>query len=456
MEKNNYNTKPKPQDVKIPEFGSTADCLKHTHYEKPDRELSHQIISGFCWFVIPFILFFINGCENDIFQEEAELFDVEIKVKYPDYYNVDRADSVLVRLINKSNKLSSEQYTDENGEVVFKNVTKGGYRLSASKKLSAEKAIEMGETIVDEEHVADGRNVSLNQCVEDLELNNTVDIGTIELLSSLPGEILIEEVFYTGSATLNGRAYYSDHFVEIFNNTDEIIYADSLCVANVYGANGSVDSNPTEFKDDQDNVYLTFVWMVPGNGSSHPIMPGESFIIAQDGINHKTDPNGNPNSIDLSGADWETFLEREVQKDIDVSEVPNMIEIFASRPNTHDWVLHSYGPGIVLFKADNPKELEVVPEPYNTQGYMLMKLPVENVLDAFESLAYPNSGMYKRIPDCLDAGFISCDGIFNKQSCRRKIMDVNDGRIILQDTNNSGEDFEVIDSPAPKKFDVNF
>lgn len=406
-----------------------------------------------------FLIFFFTvfmSCEDDIFQEKSELFEIEVKVVYPEYYNVEEADSVRVRLINQSNKLSSDQYTDENGEVHFKNVTKGKYRLSINKKISAGKAMEMGETIVDEEDVADGRNVSLNQCVENLELSKAVDIGTIELFPSLPGRILIEEVFYSGTTTPNGRAYYSDHFVEIFNNTDEIIYADSLCVANVYGANGSVDSNPTEFSDDQDNVYLTFVWMIPGEGQSHPIMPGESVVIAQDGINHKTDPNGNPNSIDLSCADWETFLEREVQKDIDVPEVPNMIEIFASRPNTHDWVLHSYGASIVLFKADNPEELEVVPEPYNTEGYMLMKLPVDNVLDAFEALAYPSSGMYKRVPECLDAGFIACDGIFNKQSCRRKVMDIDNGRIILQDTNNSGEDFEVVTPPAPKIFDVNF
>jgi len=403
--------------------------------------------------IIISILTILFACEDDIFDKEAILFTVDVQVNYPIHYNVTEADEVSARLINLENGLSVKEITTQNGAVTFENVKKGAYRISFGKKIPSALAVEYGETIVDQDDIDDGRLVNLNVTLEDLKLSEDIDLGAVNLKSSLPGTYLIKEVYYTGSTTPNERAYYADHFVEIFNNTDKVIFADSLCVATVYGPNGNTDSSPTEFSVDPEHVYLTFAWMVPGTGRQHPIMPGKSIVIAQDGLNHRDDPNGNPNSINLSNASWETFLLRDIQKDIDVLEVPNLKEVFASRPNTHDWILHSYGPAIVIFKSSDLENLEVIPEPHNTQGYTLMKLPSEDVLDGFESLAYASSGIFKRIPESLDAGFIYCNGIFNNESCRRKVEDIIDGRIILQDTNNSGEDFEVISSPSPYEFE---
>lgn len=170
-------------------------------------------------------------------------------------------------------------------------------------------------------------------------------------------------------------------------------------------------------------------------------------------MNHRDDPNGNPNSIDLSMANFETFMKRDIQKDIDISEVPNMTEIFASRQGTHDFIFHSSGPAVVIFKIKDIKSLEVVPYPFDNTGQTLLKLPVKNILDAFEALANATSGKYKRIPKNIDAGFQYCNGIFNGRSCRRITDDVVNGRRILRDTNNSSDDFEVITFPTPKSFE---
>ncbi|MCB2197044.1 MAG: DUF4876 domain-containing protein [Bacteroidetes bacterium] len=402
---------------------------------------------------LAFVLSLMISCEDSIYENDAELFTVEVQVNYPTHYNVDKAGDVNVRLINLENGLSVTKQSSDDGKVYFDNVKKGGYRLSFGKKIPSLEASGYGENIIDQEDINDGRLVNLNVTMEDLFLFEDVDLGKVNLKSSLPGDYLIKEVYYTGSTTPNDRAYYADHFVEIYNNTNKVLFADSLCIATVYGANGATESSPTEFSVDPDHVYLTYAWMVPGTGKQHPIMPGESIVIAQDGINHRDDSNGNPNSIDLSDASWETFLLRDVQRDIDVVEVPNMIEIFANRPNTHDWILHSYGPAIVLFKSNELDNLDVIPEPNNTQGYTIMRINSSDVLDGFESLAYANSGGYKRLPESIDAGFTYCNGIFNLESCRRKVEDNINGRIILQDTNNSSEDFEVVSFPTPYRFE---
>ncbi|MGE0079368.1 MAG: DUF4876 domain-containing protein [Bacteroidales bacterium] len=404
--------------------------------------------------LLAFVTVLFSGCKSDVFDRDAILFNVSVQVLYPEYYNADMAEGVSVRLINIDNHLVSTKTTDAQGCVTFESVPRGKYRISSGMKIPSATAMALGDTIVSDADVANGRKVNLNATMENLSLNIESNLGTVRLKSSLPGDLLIKEVFYTGTRTPNNKAYYSDHFLEIYNNTDKVMFVDSICVATVYGANGSVDySSPTLFASDKDNVYLDYIWMIPGSGKTQILQPGKSVLIAQDGLNHKEDANGNPNSIDLSFADFETFLVRDDQRDIDILEVPNMTEIFASRPNTHDWIFHSYGPGIVVFKVADLDALEVVPEPNSTSGYQLVKLPVSAVLDAFEALANSVSGKFKRIPASLDMGFIYCNGIYNGESCRRKVEDTVDGRVILQDTNNSSDDFEVLSSPTPKSFE---
>lgn len=395
-----------------------------------------------------------SGCKEDIFNTKAELFETVVQISYPAYYNTSAVEGITVRLINQSNELEAESVTNSLGEAVFTNIAKGTYRISANKKISAEEAQNLGDTTITETEISSGKKVNLNASADDIYIENN-DLNTgLTLTASIPGSLLIKEVFYTGTRTPNGKAYYSDHFVELFNNTDQVIYADSLYIANVYGPNGSVDGSTTPFGDMQDSVVLEFCWMVPGTGKSVPIQPGESFIIAEDGMNHRDDANGNPNSIDLSFANYETFLERpEAQNDVDFLEVPNMTEIFANRYGTHDWILHSYGASIVIFKPDDIDKASIIPEPYDDNGYQVMIIPNTWVLDAFEALAYWYSGSYKRVPRTLDVGFVYCDGIFNGQSCRRKVEDEVDGRIVLQDFNNSTEDFEIIDFPTPGSFE---
>lgn len=397
---------------------------------------------------------FLPSCENDYFSNDAKLYTVTLSVHYPSNYLVASADSVTVKLINQTNSLSVEGISDKDGNVTFSNVVRGTYRISANTKIPALRARNLGDTIVSDEDIADGKRVNLNATMQDVFIDKNNDLGTLSLKSSMPGSLLIKEVFYTGTRTASGKAYYSDQFVELYNNTDQIIYTDSLYIANVYGANGNSDTDPSVFQSVTDSVVLEFVFMIPGTGKSHPLLPGKSLIIAEDGMNHNEDPNGNPGrSIDLSGADWETYLYRpENQKDVDFLEVPNLTEIFDNRYGTFDWILHSRGPGIVIFKATDLSKAQILPEPYNNLGYQVMMIPNKWVLDAFEALAYSYSGRYKRVPKELDAGFIYCHDIFDGESCRRKVEDIIDGRVILQDFNNTSEDFEVISFPTPRVF----
>ncbi|GET30251.1 DUF4876 domain-containing protein [Prolixibacter sp. SD074] len=396
----------------------------------------------------------LTGCRDDKFNVEPQLYDVSVQLSLPDSYSGASPENTTVRLINIDNQLESEGVTGANGQCTFHRVTAGKYRLWAGKKYPAAEARSLGSSLVTDRDILQNRYVSLNYNQADITVTGNTDLGSKTLKENLAGLLVIKELYYTGSRTPNGKAYWSDQFVEIFNNSDETIYLDSLYIASVYGASGnSTAAAPSPYAGVQDSVFLDFVRMIPGTGKDHPLKPGKSIVIAQDGMNHRDDPNGNPTSIDLSHADWETFLYRpENQKDIDFAEVPNLTEIFASMQSTFDWIFNSYGAGIVIYRNYHQDEVHFVPRPNDTKGRTLMSIPSEWVLDGVEALASADAGAYHRIPYSIDAGFTYCNGNFNLQSCRRKIEQEQDGRIILTDTNNSSEDFDVILFPTPGTF----
>jgi len=258
---------------------------------------------------------------------------------------------------------------------------------------------------------------------------------------SLQGKLVIKQCYYTGSRTPANTNYFSDQFHEIYNNSPDTVYVDSLCIADAFGASGQINptTQPTPFQNDQNHVYVNNIWMIPGTGREHALPPGRSIIIAQDGVNHL---EFNPNSIDLSGADWETYKTGGNANDIDNPNVPNMVQIHVV--SGFDWLVTVFGPGMVIFKVPDPTALESATPPGLTEPRK--KVPSSAVIDAFEALRDANSGAFKRIPLALDAGFTFASGTYTRESARRKVASVVNGRQILQDTDDSGEDF-IIGAP---------
>lgn len=397
-----------------------------------------------------FVLLILSGCLDEKYRNEPALYSISMSFQLPATYTDGDFSALEVRLTRLDNGVMVQREAPD-GLLLFEALPPGTYRLWAGKTIDAETALAWGSKLVTAVDVAKKRLVTLSCAVGEITISDDAAPLNVQLNESLPGDLIIKELFYSGTTTPNGKPYWSDQFVELYNNSDQPVFVDSLCIANVDGSNNGTSSGiPSAFRNVQDSVYLEFVWMIPGNGTSHRLLPGESLIIAQDAMNHRNDPLGNPNSFDLSFANWEVFLYRvDNQKDIDIAEAPNLIEIFANRYNIHDWIFHSKGVGIALFRIEDVRDIAYVTEPYQTQGRQLMRIPARWVEDAVETLANRYSEAFRRFPTALDAGFVYCDEPYNGQSCRRKPEQVVDGRTILMDTNNSSADFEVIDFPTP-------
>ncbi|MGF1925954.1 MAG: DUF4876 domain-containing protein, partial [Bacteroidia bacterium] len=107
---------------------------------------------------------------------------------------------------------------------------------------------------------------------------------------------------------------------------------------------------------------------------------------------------------------------------------------------------------IVVFRTDDFSKLEMVPVPGSTSATTYVKIPNALVIDAFEALKDATSGSFKRVPVGVDAGFVFARDTYSAESFRRKVSTTINGRRVLQDTNNSGNDFEKLASPTPKRF----
>ena len=115
------------------------------------------------------------------------------------------------------------------------------------------------------------------------------------------GNLLIEEVYYSGAVPVEGiDRYYSDQFIELINTADAPVMLGGLMIGDAPGTSGPFgpgDTPAQRWIGDPERVYLSSVWQIPGAPEDVLLPPGASIVIAQDAQNHQ------PFSpLDLSGA----------------------------------------------------------------------------------------------------------------------------------------------------------
>jgi len=312
-------------------------------------------------------------------------------------------------------------------------------------------------------------------------MNNDI----ITLKTSRIGDLVIKQVYYTGSDTKEG-ALFRDQFFEIYNNSNEVIYADGLYYAQVYGnssttvkdytlANGQYDwslsSEQTESNANSDYVYADHVYQIPGAGNQYPINPGESIVVAGTAINHKepltvgtkTYSVNDPSlTIDLSGADFEVnYIDyftaigaSPYGSDYDNPAVPNVN--IAYRANEKDLILDPLGrDAYVIFKSDDFTSYNQIVSPKTTtatsSSRRYVQIPNSVIIDGVAiNKEDPTKVVASRMDSSIDGGYATvASGSYSSTSIIRKIVQEFGGRKVLQDTNNSTNDFETSNLPVP-------
>ncbi|RZJ74369.1 MULTISPECIES: DUF4876 domain-containing protein [Pedobacter] len=418
--------------------------------------------------------------------DNPELHSIDLKIN-SSYASIDLGkklslNKVAVKILNVNTNVERELLSDADGNVSFNGISPGVYDISATITIPATIYTSLTGEIVDKE-------VIFNASDKNKVIGLTNTSQSLKLISGNIGSWLIKQIYYAGSNTTTG-ASFRDQFIEIYNNTDSIMYADSLYFAEIIGRqsytnttyhtlpNGQMDWNkslnmPSNIDANNDYIYPRALFMLPGKGKQYPVQPGASIVIAQTAINHKSPFTGTDGktitvrdpslTIDLSGADFEAyfapFLPRPLASDIDNPAVPN-IEVLAY--NGTDMLFDNPGrTAFIVFKGDGKTDVKKYPQfnyptvsaPSSTSD-KFYQIPNKVVIDAVE--IQPNTAsarVPKKLGASLDAGYtFAPNGQYSSQSVIRKTEKTENGRRILKDTNNSTEDFDYLNLAAPRGF----
>lgn len=386
--------------------------------------------------------------------------------------------NVEIKLTNLTNGQINTAKTDATGKITFGSIMPGSYDIEATLKITAADYANLTGTNQTED-------VVFNSAVKGQSITDANTVVKLELKTGKIGDWVFKQIYYAGSHTTNG-AIFRDAFVEIYNNSNEVLYADSLYFAQVFGVNtkaSEIDITQPYFRSDkqfdwsksignniaranEDYVYAKTIFMIPGKGKDYPVQPGESLIIASTAINHKApylDINGKAVSVkdpsltvDLSKADFEVYLGdipviNPYPSDIDNPLVPNLKVIGLS--SDRDLILQGGGrDSYVLFKTeDNVSSYGKYSTPdtkeITTATKLYTRIPTKYVVDAVETQPPVASSQFpKKLQFGLDATYKSVSkGEYSSQSIIRKTAKIINGRRVLQDTNSSSNDFDELE-----------
>src|SRR5690606_14409981 len=131
---------------------------------------------------------------------------------------------------------------------------------------------------------------------------------------------VIQEIFFTGTETPEGKSYNGDKYFVIYNNSDEVLYADGLVISE----SEFLTTTKRVYTPDIMNEAFTAgsIVMIAGDGDDYPIDPGASFTVANNAINHR---EYNGNSFDLTTAEFELELLSTIN--VDNPQVTDLINL---------------------------------------------------------------------------------------------------------------------------------
>jgi Protein of unknown function (DUF4876) len=416
------------------------------------------------------------GCEKN--DPETPAASAQVSVSFDAAYASQAAGTVEVKLENINTRESQTATTNAQGQATFGSIPAGAYNVTARLEMSPAQFLAFA-----------GTQVSAPVLFQATAQNQTITPGQINavaltLKAGTTGELLIKQLYYSGSDRVNG-ALFRDQFIELYNNTDAVLYADGLYLAQVEG-NRSVPTGalpafllpsgqydwsksigmPATVRANEDFVYTRTLFQIPGSGQQYPVQPGQSIVVAQTALNHKAPYTGTGGTavtvrdpsltIDLSNASFEAYYNRGLDSDLDNPAVPNLrlVQTFGS-----DMILDNTGrDGFAIFRSNtDAATFNKYPRPNTTSitanTVYYYQVPKSILLDAVECQESPTQLLPKKFTAELDAGYAHCPrGSYSSQSVIRKVARTFGTRRILQDTNNSTNDFQALNLPTPFGF----
>lgn len=375
------------------------------------------------YLLLALVLFFVS-CSED----EKQSSSIYIQLVAPEGYPTLPYEEMEVALTNKDQGTVYSVHCSSTGKASF-NVEPGYYAASV--------------------HYQAASGLIFSGRIESLSLLSDQEQGVIELPLSQAkiNALVIKEIYFGGCKGLNDKEYQADQYVTLYNNSDQTIYLDGLCVGIVDPGN-NLESPWMNYTDMKRIPVNDLTWQFPGKGKEYPLAPGEETTIATNAVDHTGGEFQHANSVDLSGVDW-GFWNVSLERQNITAGVKPMTLLANLNPLLVMYSLPVFGPTFMVFSLQDSPE-EYVQDPVNreprpqaaNQDKCYLMVPQEWVIDCIECVKDINSP--KRVPNELDNGKCYIPGDrYSGRSIIRKKTGMADGHVIYQDTNNSAEDMEV-------------
>ena len=396
----------------------------------------------FVFLILTFAIFSSPSCVDENVQQPVS--ELVIQVNMPEGFKetIKYANKTVYL---KSNRITYTSTSDADGLVKFTNIIPDIYSISTSWEIDGNTYVEMADTIVE------NINIILSGNLPKEEIFN---VKTIELTLSkaLKQSLIISKIYSSGTKDNNNKNYIADKYVEIFNNSDETQYLDSTIYIGFVEAHSEV---PFPASANPGYVYARQVFRFTNTDVKHPILPGQSIVIANSAIDHT---EFSPNSVNLRIADFEA-KNVTYSNNADVKEMHLVYTSFAGIPYMN--LVNGGDNGTFLLKTiENVSQFPVKYMPGRESGDRYMQIPIKYVFDGVEILKNkavtgPNIAS-KRLQSFVDAGymFITATSGYTHESIERRVDTSKSTaeRYYLMDTNNSLNDFRTVTDPTPKKY----
>ena len=338
-------------------------------------------------------------------------------------------------------------------------------------------------------NIKDTIRVSLSRGYYDFELKGTVLIGSEQMqlrgylksftvtapmhdtiactISNNHAGWVIAEIFFAGTQTPQGKNYIGDKYIVLYNNSPDTLYSDGLVLVESKLKNTSEYTLTPDFRSSA--IGADALYRIPAGSNKYPVAPGGRILLVDNAMDHT---KANSNSYDLSHADWEWYDQSTNPNvtDVDNPDVPNLEKIYC-------YTLTIWGPnnqGNTSFAIGRMPDTLTV-EQYLTQyrlDYDYINVTIAGTFNmSATTYLFPNEWVIDAVNLCpsdtyewlvtdlsLDAGYtyVAATGSdktrFGK-SVRRKTSATINHLKVLQDSNNSTDDFQTAQQANPYYFD---
>ncbi len=366
-----------------------------------------------------------SGCSNSSSRDKiVQIYLKDVSGYMQTLYSMAGVPDAQVSLKGKTLGLEYNFISDSTGNIELSKIKADDYYISAIRAMSSQEMAQITGSPVDGIQL---KNVSQGLLSISGERDTIFEI-TLEAVSGGSG-LVISEIYACGPP--NSGYYYHDKYVELFNQSDTTLYLDGIIIAEI---TNNLSGDTARY------LYSKNIWYFPGSGRENGLEPGAFAVCALDGIDHTIDTtSGQPReSVDLSHVRFE-FYKEESGQDVDAVDVPNMLIFY--QPSGYDWLIGGEKDAIVISNG------EINSLTFENSMYAI---PISSIIDGVEYLKDPaNDLLTKKLPASIDAGATGGIVFYTGRSMERKII-ARGTRLLMQDTNNSALDFEVIEDPTPE------